>query len=562
MNTIKKLLKATLFFLFLALILPAQNVSAAKITVSVDRNPVSIDESFQIIFTSDESPDAIPDFEPLEEDFTILNQEQTSSSSWVNGKSSNTIQWTLNVIAKNMGSLAIPAIAFGRDKSEPLNIDIIKPDNKSAHSDEDLFLEVEATPTSPYLQSQVIYTLRLYRNSESINITQAQLAEPELNDAVITKMDEDRNYTASLKGVTYAVIERKYVIFPQKSGKMVIKPLILTAEVVSNSRPSFNDLFKATQTKRVASKEITLDVKPVPASFTGSHWLSAEQLEIRQEWSGDFEQMKVGEPVTRTLSLQAKGTTVSALPELNTIKTDEHLKTYPDQPILKEQKSANGLLALREEKIALIPSKTGTFTLPAIKIPWFNTTNNKTEIATIPETTITVAAGAASPSVSSTVSKPQTDTSPLIIQTPEEQSVSNWLWVSVFLALGWLSTVFYFLSNRPVARPIIEEGEAEPSLKASVNQLKKACADNNAIAAKNALLAWGALKFSATSLGAIADCCDARLRDEILQLNQVLYAKDAPVWSGKKLFQAFAENKARAKMSTAGDSALEPLFRL
>jgi hypothetical protein len=300
----------------------------------------------------------------------------------------------------------------------------------------------------------------------------------------------------------------------------------------------------------------------VPASFTGSHWLSAEQLEIRQEWSGDFEQMKVGEPVTRTLSLQAKGTTVSALPELNTIKTDEHLKTYPDQPILKEQKSANGLLALREEKIALIPSKTGTFTLPAIKIPWFNTTNNKTEIATIPETTITVAAGAASPSVSSTVSKPQTDTSPLIIQTPEEQSVSNWLWVSVFLALGWLSTVFYFLSNRPVARPIIEEGEAEPSLKASVNQLKKACADNNAIAAKNALLAWGALKFSATSLGAIADCCDARLRDEILQLNQVLYAKDAPVWSGKKLFQAFAENKARAKMSTAGDSALEPLFRL
>jgi hypothetical protein len=565
MNIIKQLLKTTLFFLFLALILPAQNVSAAKIAVSVDRNPVSIDESFQIIFTTNESPDAIPNFDPLEDDFTILNQEQSSSSSWVNGKSSKTIQWTVNVIAKNTGSLTIPTIEFGRDRSEPITIEITKTgSNKAVRGDEDLFLDVEATPTNPYLQSQVIYTLRLYRNSETVNITQAQLAEPELADAVIAKMDEDQNYTANVKGVNYSIIERKYVIFPQKSGKMTIKPLVLTAEVVSNSRPSFNGFFNATQTKRVVSKEISLDVKPAPASFTGTHWLSAEQLDIKQEWSGDFEQMKIGEPLTRTLSLQAKGTTVSSLPELNTIKTDDHLKTYPDQPVLKEQKSTDGLLALREEKIALIPSKTGNYTLAAIKIPWFNTKTNKTEIATIPETTITVLAGAANPTVSSNTptTKPQQDNATLIIQTPSEQAVSHWLWVSLFLALGWLITLFYFLTNRPAVQPVIENNEAELNLKASINQLKKACADNNAIAAKNALLAWGALKFSATSLGAIADYCDARLRDEILQLNQVLYAKDAPAWSGKKLFQAFVENKARAKMTTAGDNGLEPLFRL
>ncbi|MCX7069135.1 MAG: BatD family protein [Methylococcales bacterium] len=563
MNTIKQLLKSTLFFLLLALVLPTQSASAAKITVSVDRNPVGIDESFQILFTTTESPDAIPDFDPLEQDFTILNQEQSNHSSWVNGKSSKTIQWTLNVIAKNAGSLTIPAIEFGHDRSEPLTVEVIKAgNNKSVHSDEDLFLDVEATPADPYLQSQVIYTLRLYRNSETVNITQAQLAEPELADAVIAKMDEDHNYTANVKGVNYSIIERKYVIFPQKSGKMTIKPLVLTAEVMSNARPSFNGLFNSTQTKRVVSKEITLDVKPVPASFTGTHWLSAEQLEIKQEWSGDFEQMKVGEPLTRTLSLQAKGATVSSLPELNAVKADDHLKTYPDQPVLKEQKSADGLLALREEKIALIPSKIGSYTLPAIKIPWFNTKTNKTEIATIPETTITVAAGAASATVSSNVTKPQADNSTLIIQSPTEQAVSYWFWVSLFLALGWLITLFYFLTNRPAPRPVVENTEAELSLKASINQLKKACADNNAIAAKNALLAWGTLKFSVTSLGAIADCCDARLHDEILQLNQVLYAKDAPAWSGKKLFQAFVENKARAKMPVIGNEGLEPLFRL
>ena len=66
----------------------------------------------------------------------------------------------------------------------------------------------------------------------------------------------------------------------------------------------------------------------------------------------------------------------------------------------------------------------------------------------------------------------------------------------------------------------------------------------------------------ALSLGAIAGFCDARLRDEILYLNQVLYGKETDQWNGKKLFQAFTENKARAKLAAIGDKSLEPLYRL
>ena len=112
MHTIKQLLKPELamrfiaslvFFLLLLLILAPQSTLAADINVSVDRNPVSLDESFQIIFTATESPDDDPDFSPLEQDFSILNQSNSSSSSWINGKSSKTIQWTLNVMAKQAG---------------------------------------------------------------------------------------------------------------------------------------------------------------------------------------------------------------------------------------------------------------------------------------------------------------------------------------------------------------------------------------------------------------------------------------------------------------------------
>ncbi len=571
MNTIKQLLKpeagmrvfSFLGFFLLLLLLVTQSTFAAEIKVSVDRNPVSLDESFQIIFTATEAPDDDPNFSPLEQDFSILNQSSGSSSSWINGKSSKTVQWTLNVMAKQAGNLVIPAVKFGKDVSESSTILVTEnAAKKEVNTDEDLFIEVEATPKNPYIQSQVFYTLRLYTK---VDISQARLNEPELADAVIERLGEDSNYNTQVNGVNYSVTERKYAFFPQKSGKLTIKPLVLTAEVLTGNRPGFNGFFNSqmSKTKRVESKAITLDVKPVPASFTGQHWLSAEQLVLKQEWSGDIQQMKVGEPLTRTLTLLAKGTTVGQLPELNTTNTNDQLKAYPDQPVLQEQKKVDGLLAFREEKIALIPSKAGSYTLPAIEIPWFNTKSQKMEIARIPETTLTTVAVATqsvaiAPAVTSAIPQ-KIETGP-VIKSPQETNI--WLWVSVFLAVGWLITVIVFLIKRTVKKPVIENSDLEISLKECIKNLKKACTNNDAVAAKDALLEWGRKKFNASNLGAIAGFCDARLRDEILHLNHTLYGKEIGQWHGKKLFQTFTENKAREKIATPVDKSLEPLYRL
>ena len=466
-------------------------------------------------------------------------------------------------MAKQAGGLIIPSVNFGKDVSRPLPL-LVTGDaaKKAVTNDEDLFIEVEATPEKPYIQSQVFYTLRLYTK---VDISQARLTEPELADAVIERLGEDSNYTTQVNGVNYTVTERKYAFFPQKSGKLTIKPLVLNAEVLTGNRPSFNGFFNSqiSKTKRVESKAITLDVKPVPASFTGKHWLSAEQLVLKQDWSGDVQQMKVGEPLTRTLTLLAKGTTVGQLPELNTTDTNAQLKAYPDQPVLQEQKKADGLLAFREEKIALIPSKAGSYTLPAIEIPWFNTQSQKMEVAKIPETTLTTVAGANQPVTiepAVTSATPQDiEISPVIKNEPE---TNRWLWVSVCLAAGWLITVILFLIKRRVKKPVIEANEAEKSLKACIKQLKNACINNDAIAAKDALLEWGRQKFNASNLGAIAGFCDARLRDEILHLNHTLYGKETGQWQGKKLFQTFTENKALEKITTPVDKSLEPLYRL
>ncbi len=583
MNAIKKI-----FFLLLLLGFVPGYGFAAQIDVSFDRNPVSLDESFQIIFTANDTPDNDPDFSPLEQDFELLGQSQSSNSSWINGQSSKTLLWTVNVMAKHPGSLVVPVVKFGNDASQPAAILITEATaSKAVDTDDDLFLEVEASPLSPYVQSQVLYTVRLYRRVE---IAQAGLNEPELGDAVIEKLGDDSNYTTQINGVNYWVTERKYAIFPQKSGSVTIKPLMLTAEVVANSRTNFNGFFNSqtTRTKKVLSKSVTLDVKPAPATFTGKHWLSAEQLELKEEWSGDNQQIKVGEPLTRTLTLLAKGTTVGQLPEINdgnpVLSSVEgnggQLKAYPDQPVLQEQKKPEGLIAFREEKIAVIPSKAGFYKLPAIEIPWFNSQSQKMEVARIPETTITAidVAGTQPTSVAPTAPVVQAQKTEATPASPQQQQ-KIWLWVAVFLAIGWAATLAYFLRRassrlacgihtipgdirRTIKKPIAEKNEREIRLEDSVKSLKKACAENNAVAAKDALLAWGRQKSGAENLGAIAALSEARLRDEILQLNQVLYGKAVEPWQGKKLFQAFVEHKAREKIAATDDDKLEPLYRL
>lgn len=574
--TATKSLPLFLWLIFLTLVIsPA---FAAQITTTVDRNPVNIDESFKILFTASDTPDGEPDFTPLQQDFSILNQGQSSNSSWVNGQYSKTIVWSLEVTAKKSGNQVIPAILFGNDSSEPLPIKVIqvatKNDTHTIQTNEEIYLEVSANPEQPYVQSQVIYTIRLYRR---VDVAQAELSEPEAPDAVIEKLGEDSNFNTVVNGVSYLVTERKYAIFPQKSGTITIKPLTLTAAVILDREPDFRDFFgsRMTKTKRVLSKEVTLNVKPVPSSFKGKDWLAAENIELTQDWSGDIQQMKVGEPITRTLTLRGTGTTVGQLPELSPTQTDANFKAYPDQPVLKEQKLADGITASRQEKIAMIPSVAGQHKLPEVEIPWFNTKSQTMEIARLPETTFNVVGNgetqAETPPEPKTSAPPSTPlATPKVSARLPPDTVLNqqniWLWTSLFLALGWLSTLIYFLGKRPKRQQADNRKKQglsnDADIKESIKQLKEACSKNDVIKAKNALLSWGKQKFKAHNLEAVAAHCDPALRAEILTLSQVLYGKNSSEWLGKKLMHAFNDNKAVRKKTDPDEPALEPLHRL
>ena len=559
----------------LLLMLFSVSVSAAQIDVSVDRNPIALTDSFQLTFSATESPDDDPNFAPLKQDFDIINQQKSSQLSWVNGSTNRTIQWTLSVMAKHSGDLQIPAISFGDNTSQPLAITVIETTPLSAISDDnELYLEVEASPTNTYVQAQVLYTVRFYHR---INLAQATLSDPKLDNAVVEKIAEDSQYNTKIKGMTYRVTERKYAIFPQQSGTMAVEPLVLTAEVITDDpRSRYNNFFnnQSTQTKRILSKAINLNIQAVPASFNGEHWLPAKQLSLKETWSNDALQVKVGEPITRTLTIFAKGATSSQLPDLSLQHLNPELKIYPDQAVINDQQNGDGVIAMREQKIAFIPSTAGNFTLPAIDVSWFNTQTEKMELAQLPAVTL---AAVASQPVNSTINNapttppaiPSAQQPATILPTPAVITNTIWMWTAVGFGSAWLLTLLFILWSRFTKAQPNQITQTKPKsrlkdtpikLKEIIKELKTACTDNNPQAAQQALLKWATSRYNITNLVELSNYCGAGMHAELTKLNHALYAKDKLAWDGAGLLQAVMAKQTKQSTSKNVDEPLVPLY--
>ncbi|OQK15404.1 hypothetical protein AU255_18215 [Methyloprofundus sedimenti] len=552
--------------LFLLLFTVTSPLFAADISVSIDRNPINLHESFQITFTANDQPDVEPDFSPLDKDFEILNQTQQQSVQIINWKKTKSIQWILTLMAKHAGNLVVPAINFGQDSSQFAAI-VVNDAQVAANTNEDLFLQVEVDTPKPYIQEQVIYTLKLYRK---VNISQASLTEPALENAVIEKLGEDKNYNTQFQSENYVVTERKYAIFPQKSGTMTIAPLNLTASIVIPGQRQSNSFFnrQKTRTQRVESAAISLEVQAKPVSAGTDDWLPAKQVYLREKWTDNAAQMIVGQPATRTITLLVEGATVGILPELYKDNMPQNLKAYPDQPVLEEEAKEDGIISIREEKIALIPGQAGTYTLPAIEIPWWNTQTRKMEIARIAERTITAVAATGS-TVPLEPTAPLVSPAPATInentQQPETgtflQIKTLWFWLALFFACAWLVTLVYFLSRKT------DHTEKQPfavEKKSAVDKsLKKACTNNDPVMAKNALLQWGREKFKQSSLSKIAEQCEQPLQGEILSLNAILYGNvSTQTWQGAELWTAFQNHKPDTVAGKDQTDPLQPLFKI
>jgi hypothetical protein len=541
-------------------------LAQAAVTVSVDRNPVRVNESFQLYFESDGSVDGDPDFSPLQQYFQILNRSQSNNISIINGKYKRSLKWTLQVMPKQEGDFILPAIKFGDQKSELFRVTVKPASQSNAPGSDGLIFELSSDESPLYVQSQVVVTLRLMSNSNISGYQMGDLVVEDL-DVVIEPLGDIKQYQTRIDETPYLVLERQYALFPQQSGTMNIGPVLAEVQYGGRSRSIFDPFQSSAEVRRVSSEKITLKVLDAPDSFSASHWFPSTAVELREEWRGDLNQLTAGEPATRIISLSAEGLTAAQLPEL--VMTDvPGIKQYPDKPVIENKRSVKGINGIRRQRSAIIPTGAGRYTLPEITIPWWNLKTGQQEIARIPARTIEVNRAANE----ATIKEPEQDLIPLSSGTSGQSVVTRsssdaiWRWLSILLAVGWSASIltWWIVQRGFNLRRTESTNPLEISLRKAKKRLYRACADNNAADARKALLSWANVmvvgrKFN--NLNQVVRYFGNPLKQQVDLLNQSSYGSSAGDWNGESLWITCEEisNELMPSDQPGTFSGLQPL---
>ncbi len=548
----------------------------ATVTAEVNRNVITEGETLTLMITRSGDDSGSPDTAPLEKDFEILSRSKGSSYSVVNGAVSSSSNWRLMLRPRRDGRLTIPALEVGAKTTQPIVIEVQKQASRVAPGGQpkgNVWLEMSLAPSQVWVQQQVILTVKIF---QSVAMSDAQLSDPKAQQAVIERLGKDVQYDVMRNGRRWRVTQRNYAVFPQQSGLLKIEPVQLDAGLVMNQKSFGFSLLQPTQPLRVRSNSLQLKVKPIPQAWHGQDWLPASALSLVEDWPAS-QSFKVGEPITRSLTLRAVGLANSQLPQVP-MQLPERLKVYPDQPNLEDVKSGQGVVGIRTQKLAIIPTAPGTYLLPQIKLNWWNVRTDRMETATLSArrfTVVGVAAPAPAPAPVSPTPSPQSNV-PLAQLQPQQQKLPStiapatvaaegpagqWKLIALFAMTGWFITVlvFYVMKWKQRRQAVADNTAAatRKDLQTALAKIHSACKNNDAKACEQAMSQYAACRWPTTGGGLRAwrTGASAALNEQLNQLERYLYGPHQGTWNGADMRKAISSFMASAKRAKATQSA-------
>ena len=533
-----------------ALLLWAQAAAAVELSANVDRTTITLEDSITLtIRISEQSNSGRPDFSQLAENFDLLSApSERSQYQVINGRVSSFTQWQIQLAPKRVGKLLIPSFAHQGRFSEAIEITVLDPVAGRRGDLPEIYLEAETGKAAVYVQEQLLLTVRLFT---SVTLQSVKSEDIQIADARIEEIAEHQ-YQRTMAGKTYAVVESVYAVFPQTSGQLTV-PAITWAVTTAGNRSSFFGP-SGGAIKRLRSQPIEVRVKPKPGSYPDRPWLPAQQLSLLQSWSRPPDTFTVGEPITRTLELSAQGLTAAQLPPMPFTGVDG-IKVYPEQPQTEDFKSNDGIRGVRTESLAIVPSRPGNITLPAVVLTWWDTGENRQRQTTLPEQVIEVLPSAELGSIAPMTPAPVAGAAPAAASGPP--ALRAWQLATAVCALAALLFAGLWLRGTPPARQTPsppDRGGAADSEQRAFRQLQRACAGGDPAAIRRALLAWAQVHWDDPGLTRVAalsarlDSDDARAFCQTLE--SALYAgRDTAVVDCRSASRAFIDHLAKLRSS-------------
>lgn len=537
--------------LLLPLLIYTATAHAAELIASVDRSRLNSGETVELTLeTSDVTQFGKPDLTPLEPLFEVRGTRQVNQLNTLSGDNRATTRWIITLLPKENGSVLIPPLQLGDVQSQPITVQVVESDvREDKNSLDPVFIEASLDQSSVYVQAQAILTLRIYHSVslyDDSSLTPLQIA-----DARVEQLGDTRTYEKDINGVRHGVIEMRYAIYPQHSGLLTIAPQTFSATLVETqpAQDSTAQGPKPGKLMRVSSAQIPLTVKPKPLTYPiDAPWLPARSLSLSESWNPEPEHTQVGDSLTRSLTLKVEGLASSQLPAMPATEVNG-LRRYPDQPVLSNQSSDRGLIGSREEREALVPSRSGLIDLPTVDVLWWNTFEDHLEHTSLPARTLQVANN---PSL-------QVDTPTGSLQPSAVDNDVLWWWKLSTLILACTTLLGFGLWWRARWQPaILRATQTGPSPRTLMDDIKRASQANDPHATRQALDAWArqqpeTLADMAARFVPLSDALDG--------LNGALYSETGQHWQGEDLWRAIRTIPAAERVQDpVGDSGLPPLY--
>lgn len=418
----------------------------------LDRSTVFLGETVTLrLEVSNDLAGVEPDLSALAGDFQVLSTGSSTQMSFVNGRQTVSAQWVIQLEPLSTGTLQVPPIKIGDQTTSSLPLAVMEAPASSDDSGiPDLLVTLEVDPVSPYVQQQVRLVVKLYH---ALPITEGSLTEPEVENGLLQRLGEDVTYAAERGGRRYQVVERRYAMFPEHSGPLTIDSVQFRGRVSDRNSGQRLSFFNPGRSVQAASEPVQLTVRPRPDAWPGGPWLPARSIALEENWGTEQLSFTAGEPVTRTLQVDAQGLPQTLLPVLG-LDAVEGMRIYPDQPETRERTDGQWVYATRSQKLAIVPENAGELTLPEIRVPWWNVVTDTLEFAVIPARTLTISPGALTPSqppvTSADVAQSAAEAP---TASPDRTTPSNrlWpIWAGVSTAL-WLVTLIAWWRSRSKA---------------------------------------------------------------------------------------------------------------
>ncbi len=359
--------------------------SQVSFNAKVSKKRLGINERLRIDFEMNENGDNFnpPPFTNFQ---VVSGPQQSVSRSWVNGVQSFSKTYTYFLTPKTKGKITIgqAEITINGEvyKTTPISVEVTEavkkpndPNNIDYVIDGNIHLVAEISKTNPYLNEGITVIYKLYfRNPISVSDV-SELESPSYADFwshLINIPRAEINMRGTYKGEPYnEVVWRKAVLYPQKTGKLVLPPLTLnlSLNVPSNRRDLFGRRILTQAQKMITTGQNTIRVKSLPEKNKPENFSGAVgQFDF--DVILDKEALKASESFQAKIKVKGKGNL--KLFNLPTISVPNTLEVYEPEHDEQVKITLSGMQGTIEDNYTIVPQFQGKYPIPPVQFSYFD----------------------------------------------------------------------------------------------------------------------------------------------------------------------------------------------